>query len=110
MSVTSCLLFLASSAAPDRRAGAMLLEPPPHSMCVEPTLAAQRPREGPTSLGEVETPRTQVHVGTASGKPAAGVGHQSDLRTGPFRDDTEQCGFLRPMPASHARAHRCTQA
>jgi hypothetical protein len=78
----------------------------PHRGEVERSGQAQGPRERPPLLGEVDAARVGVHGGTSPRQPAGVVRDQAV----PDRDDTQQGGLRRPLPATHAGAHRARQA
>ena len=67
---------------------------------------AQGPGERPPLLGEINTTRIGMHGGTSARQAAGRVGNQAV----PVRDDAQQVGFGRPLPAAHAGAHRARQA
>jgi hypothetical protein len=74
----------------------------PEEGVVERSGQAQGPGERPPLLGEVDTAWFGVHAGTST-RPAAGrVGDQEVT----VRDDAQQGGLRRPLPATHAGAHR----
>lgn len=113
MRVTTRLLIWSTATRPDsvtsRVGGGRGLEVLSHVSSVDRSRQAQRPRERPTALGEIEAPRVEVHVGTPARQPAADVGDELDGGSAgprPGRHDAQQVGLARPGPAADARADR----
>lgn len=91
----------------------LFVEPAVQRRQVRRCCKAQRPRERPTPLREVEATTVAVQVCTPPGQPAADVGDNLTCSPGAFRlgsklggvndcHDTKQVGLVRTRSATHA--------
>ncbi|GII89838.1 hypothetical protein Ssi02_00690 [Sinosporangium siamense] len=79
-----------------------LLKAHPHPRRVKGLGDTKRSREGPASLGELQTLQGGMHRGTSPVKPSSQVGDYNALN----QHQAEQLGLNRANPTAHARSQR----
>jgi len=77
-----------------------------HLRVVERTREPKGSWERPPPFGEVQTFRSQMHIGTSPGLLAAGVGDSEHARWTWHRDDPQQISLWRLLPTTHTCAER----
>jgi hypothetical protein len=80
----------------------LLLEVRPQRLGVEGTRQAERPRERPTALGEIEATGNGMQRCTSSRQPTLGIGDHTILD----HHGSQQLGTRRSTPTSHTGAYR----
>jgi len=78
----------------------------PQGSEVEPARHAQRAVQRPSPLREGQAPGVGVHTRTSTGQPPSDVRNRHGTERPGHRNNAQQRGNDRPLPATHTRADR----